>query len=60
LIAPAFLDPLLACATLFVESNHVLGQARQVGYGEAAARNAEASPAKELVVLLWPACASFD
>jgi len=43
-----------------VESNNVLGRARQVGDDEAAAWNDEASPAKEPVVLLSPACTSFD
>jgi len=42
------------------ESNNVLGRARQVGDDEAAAHDAEASPAREPVVLLSPACASFD
>jgi len=38
----------------------VLGRARQVGDDEAAASNVEASPAKQAVVLLSPACTSFD
>jgi hypothetical protein len=41
-----------------VASNNVLGRARLVGDDEAAASNVEASPAKEPVVLLSPACAS--